>query len=66
MTPDEGEKRAKELNVMFIETSAKAGHNVRISSSLLFYFISLFSFFFFCIQKVEEEKEKIWSMIQSK
>lgn len=42
MTPDEGEKRAKELNVMFIETSAKAGHNVCISSSLLFYFIVLF------------------------
>lgn len=29
MTPEEGEKRAKDLNVMFIETSAKAGHNVR-------------------------------------
>lgn len=29
VTPDEGERRAKELNVMFIETSAKAGHNVR-------------------------------------
>lgn len=28
MTTEEGEKRAKELNVMFIETSAKAGHNV--------------------------------------
>ena len=26
---DEGERRAKELNVMFIETSAKAGHNVK-------------------------------------
>lgn len=29
MTPEEAEKRAKELNVMFIETSAKAGHNVK-------------------------------------
>lgn len=29
VTPEEGEKRAKDLNVMFIETSAKAGHNVR-------------------------------------
>lgn len=28
VTPEEGEKRAKDLNVMFIETSAKAGHNV--------------------------------------
>jgi len=26
---DEGEKKAKELNVMFIETSAKAGYNVK-------------------------------------
>ncbi|KAI9487207.1 MAG: ras family-domain-containing protein [Benjaminiella poitrasii] len=30
VTTDEGEKRAKELNVMFIETSAKAGHNVKM------------------------------------
>lgn len=30
VTTEEGEKRAKELNVMFIETSAKAGHNVKI------------------------------------
>lgn len=29
VTPEEAEKRAKELNVMFIETSAKAGHNVK-------------------------------------
>ncbi|KAG0736842.1 hypothetical protein G6F57_008615 [Rhizopus arrhizus] len=29
VTTEEGEKRAKELNVMFIETSAKAGHNVK-------------------------------------
>lgn len=29
MTTEEGEKKAKELNVMFIETSAKAGYNVK-------------------------------------
>ncbi|KAI8065607.1 ras family-domain-containing protein [Gongronella butleri] len=29
VTTDEGEKRAKDLNVMFFETSAKAGHNVK-------------------------------------
>ncbi|KAG1054111.1 hypothetical protein G6F43_003856 [Rhizopus delemar] len=29
VTTDDGEKRAKELSVMFIETSAKAGHNVK-------------------------------------
>ncbi|KAK9894156.1 ras-domain-containing protein [Cystobasidium minutum MCA 4210] len=29
VTPEEAEKKAKELNVMFIETSAKAGHNVK-------------------------------------
>ncbi|KAI7872441.1 ras-related protein rab-like protein-6A [Spinellus fusiger] len=29
VTVEDGEKRAKELNVMFIETSAKAGHNVK-------------------------------------
>jgi hypothetical protein len=25
---EEGEKRAKQLNMLFIETSARAGHNV--------------------------------------
>ncbi|CAG8643269.1 22949_t:CDS:2, partial [Gigaspora rosea] len=29
VTTEEGEKKAKEFNVMFIETSAKAGHNVK-------------------------------------
>ncbi|PIC16008.1 hypothetical protein B9Z55_022767 [Caenorhabditis nigoni] len=29
VTTDEGERKAKELNVMFIETSAKAGYNVK-------------------------------------
>lgn len=29
MTTEEAEQKAKELNVMFIETSAKAGHNVK-------------------------------------
>ena len=28
MTTEEGDQKAKELNVLFIETSAKAGHNV--------------------------------------
>lgn len=29
VTTEEAEQKAKELNVMFIETSAKAGHNVK-------------------------------------
>jgi GTPase SAR1 family protein len=29
VSTEEGEQKAKELNVMFIETSAKAGHNVK-------------------------------------
>ena len=29
VTTEEGEKKAKEANVMFIETSAKAGYNVK-------------------------------------
>lgn len=28
VTVDEGEKKAREYNIMFIETSAKAGYNV--------------------------------------
>lgn len=30
MTTEEAEKKAQEFNVMFIETSAKAGHNVKV------------------------------------
>lgn len=29
VTTEEGERKAKELNVMFIETSAKSGYNVK-------------------------------------
>jgi len=29
VTTEEAEQKSKELNVMFIETSAKAGHNVK-------------------------------------
>lgn len=29
VTTEEGEKKAKDFKVMFIETSAKAGHNVK-------------------------------------
>ena len=30
VSTEEGEKKAKEFGVMFIETSAKAGHNVKV------------------------------------
>lgn len=33
---EDGEKKAKEYNVMFIETSAKAGYNVSALSITLF------------------------------
>jgi len=37
VSTEEGEKKAKELNVMFIETSAKAGYNVKqVSNTQLF------------------------------
>lgn len=29
ITTEEGEQRAKEMNVLFIETSAKTGYNVK-------------------------------------
>lgn len=36
ITIEEGEQRAKELSVMFIETSAKTGYNVKqVSFSLM-------------------------------
>ena len=39
VTTEDGERKAKELNVMFIETSAKAGYNVKQVSFCLFYLI---------------------------
>jgi Ras-related protein Rab-6A len=29
VTTEEAEKKSKDLNILFIETSAKAGHNVK-------------------------------------
>lgn len=38
VSTEEGERKAKELNVMFIETSAKAGYNVKqVSAEVLHY-----------------------------
>jgi len=41
VSTEEGERKAKELNVMFIETSAKAGYNVKQVIILLFFFLHL-------------------------
>lgn len=35
VSTEEGERKAKELNVMFIETSAKAGYNVKQVSNFI-------------------------------
>lgn len=34
VTVEEGEKKAKDYNIMFIETSAKAGYNVKIKKNI--------------------------------
>jgi hypothetical protein len=34
VTVEEGEKKAKDYNIMFIETSAKAGYNVKIKKKI--------------------------------
>lgn len=39
VSTEEGERKAKELNVMFIETSAKAGYNVK--QVIIFFFIHI-------------------------
>jgi GTPase SAR1 family protein len=36
VSTEEGERKAKELNVMFIETSAKAGYNVKQVTEVFF------------------------------
>lgn len=37
VSTEDGERKAKELNVMFIETSAKAGYNVKQVLIIFFY-----------------------------
>lgn len=37
VSTEDGDKKAKELNVMFIETSAKAGYNVKQVNSVHIY-----------------------------
>jgi len=39
VSTEEGEKKAKELNVMFIETSAKAGYNVKQVTIIVLYHV---------------------------
>lgn len=41
VSTEEGERKAKELNVMFIETSAKAGYNVKQVSLFIFGFYTI-------------------------
>lgn len=43
VSTEEGERKAKELNVMFIETSAKAGYNVK-QVIILFFFCLCFMY----------------------
>lgn len=44
VSTEEGERKAKELNVMFIETSAKAGYNVKQVSFFVFYILLIRGF----------------------
>lgn len=46
MSTEEGERKAKELNVMFIETSAKAGYNVK-QVSCAYIYIHVYGWGFF-------------------
>jgi len=41
VSTEEGERKAKELNVMFIETSAKAGYNVKQVTEEFFQYLIL-------------------------
>lgn len=46
MTTEEGMKKAEELNVMYFETSAKAGYNVQKVRRLNIYFLKTLSLAF--------------------
>lgn len=46
---EDGERKAKELNVMFIETSAKAGYNVKQVGDITSHFNIVFIYYFICI-----------------
>lgn len=47
---EDGERKAKELNVMFIETSAKAGYNVKqVGGSLYLLLYNIYTFLFLVV-----------------
>jgi len=47
VSTENGEEKAKELDVMFIETSAKAGHNVKQVNIYIYIFLQLYSYICF-------------------
>lgn len=49
VSTEEGERKAKELNVMFIETSAKAGYNVKQVSKLFNFSVQHFANEYFLV-----------------
>lgn len=51
VSTEEGERKAKELNVMFIETSAKAGYNVKQVCVRFFIIDHLDLLFFWQVQR---------------
>ena len=40
---EEGEAKARDLNVMFIETSAKAGFNIKVSNQFPLLWIAIYT-----------------------
>jgi len=42
VSTENGEEKAKELDVMFIETSAKAGHNVKQINIYIYIYIYIY------------------------
>lgn len=46
VSTEEGERKAKELNVMFIETSAKAGYNVKQVNNYSYFINRMYSHVF--------------------
>lgn len=56
---EDGERKAKELNVMFIETSAKAGYNVKQVSVDKLYFFIKFNFFLCVCLVVQKSSSSI-------
>lgn len=61
---EDGERKAKELNVMFIETSAKAGYNVKQVNFGFIRCVLIFLMKFFSYSRESLQLYRVWILLR--